>query len=55
MNLEEFKDEIITNMDDKAEENQQFENQEKGIAEAKTRPANDFYKAAAGYLKEFSK
>lgn len=55
LNLEEFKDEIVNNMDQEAAQEAEIVREEKEIAEAKHKNSNDFYKVAAGYLKGFSK
>lgn len=55
LNLEEFKDEIISNMDKQAEEKQKFENNEKQVAQAKTKNTDNFYKQATDYLRKVSK
>ena len=55
LNLEEFKDEIITNMDDSQEEIKNELKEEKKVVDAKVRTTNDFYKQAMAYMQKVSK
>lgn len=55
LNLEEFKDEIITNMDDAQEEIKGELKEEKEIAEARTKDTNDYFKQAMAYMQKVAK